>query len=59
LKGQVALITGGGTGICNEIAWILGRHGAIVAIMGRRKGILDHACKAFSDENIEALAAEG
>jgi hypothetical protein len=36
--GQVALITGGGSGIGFEIARQLGRHGAAVVVMGRREG---------------------
>ncbi|RZR78184.1 hypothetical protein BHM03_00003454 [Ensete ventricosum] len=36
LKGKVVLITGGGSGIGFEISTQFGRHGAAVAIMGRR-----------------------
>ncbi|GJN01768.1 hypothetical protein PR202_ga19063 [Eleusine coracana subsp. coracana] len=43
VKGKVALITGGGSGIGFEIATQLARHGAHVAIMGRRREVLDKA----------------
>jgi peroxisomal 2,4-dienoyl-CoA reductase len=36
LKGRVALITGGGTGICRGIALAFAAHGCDVAIMSRR-----------------------
>ena len=43
VRGKVALVTGGGSGICFEIAAQLARHGASVAIMGRRREVLDKA----------------
>ncbi|PKA62092.1 Peroxisomal 2,4-dienoyl-CoA reductase [Apostasia shenzhenica] len=43
LKGKVALVTGGGSGIGLEISTQLGKHGAAVAIMGRRLKVLDDA----------------
>ena len=59
LIGKVALITGGGTGICREIAWTLGKHGARLAIMGRRENILKEACRIFADQQIEACYVQG
>ncbi|XP_026437280.1 peroxisomal 2,4-dienoyl-CoA reductase-like [Papaver somniferum] len=41
MKGKVALIIGGGSRIGFEITKEFGRHGASVAIMGRRKSVLD------------------
>ncbi|KAJ6316913.1 hypothetical protein OIU78_020076 [Salix suchowensis] len=43
LKGKVALITGGGSGIGFEISAQFGKHGASIAIMGRRKQVVDSA----------------
>lgn len=52
LKGKTALITGGGSGICKEISFFLGKHGANIFILGRREEVLKEACKEFEDEGI-------
>jgi len=59
LKDHVALITGGGTGICFGIAQIFGRHGAKIAIMGRRQAVLDQACQQLKKEGIQAAGFVG
>jgi NAD(P)-dependent dehydrogenase (short-subunit alcohol dehydrogenase family) len=46
LKGQVALVTGGGTGIGLAIAQMLLRHGAEVAIASRNRAHLDEGAAA-------------
>lgn len=53
LKGRVALITGGGSGIGFEISTQFGKHGASVAIMGRRKPVLDSAVFALQSLGIQ------
>lgn len=45
LKGRNVLVTGGGSGICKGIALSLARHGANVAVMGRKQENLDETCK--------------
>ena len=55
LKGKVALITGGGTGIGFEISTQFGKHGASIAIMGRRKQVLDSAVSALQSLGIPVL----
>ena len=59
LSGQVAFVTGGGTGIGKEIARVLGAHGAKLAIMSRRQEVLDAAAAEFSGEGLSCLAAAG
>jgi len=49
LTGRVALITGGGTGICKGIARAYLDHGAKVCITSRRQEILDEAAAELSE----------
>ncbi len=56
LKGRVALITGGATGIGKEIARTLGNHGAKIVITSRKQENLDTARWEFEKEGIECLA---
>jgi peroxisomal 2,4-dienoyl-CoA reductase len=53
LAGQVAFVTGGGTGIGKEICRVLGRHGARIAIASRRQDVLDAAAAELGQEGIE------
>jgi peroxisomal 2,4-dienoyl-CoA reductase len=59
LTGRVALVTGGGTGICHGIARELGRHGAKLMLMGRRQDVLNEACAALGREGIAATSCAG
>lgn len=59
LKGKVALITGGGSGIGFEISTQFGKHGASIAIMGRRKQVLDDAVSALEGLGIPAIGLVG
>ncbi|XVE74283.1 hypothetical protein DITRI_Ditri12bG0004600 [Diplodiscus trichospermus] len=59
VKGKAALITGGGSGIGFEISTQFGKHGASVAIMGRRKPVLDAAVSALQSLGINAFGFEG
>ncbi|KAH9603299.1 hypothetical protein KSS87_014915 [Heliosperma pusillum] len=59
LKGKVALLTGGGSGIGLEISTQLGKHGASIGIMGRRKLVLDSAVSSLSSLAIPAIGFEG
>jgi len=50
LKGKVALITGGGSGICFEITKQLVLHGCEgIVICGRRESFLQKACQALME----------
>lgn len=55
LKGKVALLTGGGSGIGFEISTQFGKHGASIAIMGRRKSVLDSAVATLRSLGIPVL----
>lgn len=59
LKDKVALITGGGSGICFGVAQALGQHGAKVAIMGRREDVLQKACEQMEQEGIKSFYVAG
>ncbi|XP_057765244.1 peroxisomal 2,4-dienoyl-CoA reductase [(3E)-enoyl-CoA-producing] [Salvia miltiorrhiza] len=59
LKGKVALLTGGGSGIGFEISTQFGKHGASVAIMGRRKNVLDGAVSTLTSLGIPAIGIQG
>jgi len=53
LSGQVAFVTGGGTGIGKEICRVLGGHGARIAIASRKREVLDAAAAELTAEGIE------
>lgn len=55
VKGKVGLITGGGSGIGFEISKQFGKHGASVAIMGRRKPVLDAAVSDLQSLGIRVI----
>ncbi|CAK7337036.1 unnamed protein product [Dovyalis caffra] len=59
LRGKVALLTGGGSGIGYEISLQLGKHGASIAIMGRRKHVVDSAAASLHSLGISAIGFEG
>jgi NAD(P)-dependent dehydrogenase (short-subunit alcohol dehydrogenase family) len=58
LKDQVAVITGGGTGIGLAIATRLGALGARIAIASRDSGHLEDGCAALREAGIDALAIQ-
>lgn len=59
LQGKVALVTGGGSGIGFEISMQFGKHGAAVAIMGRRRHVLEAAVDVLKSQGIPAIYFEG
>ena len=58
LKGQVAVITGGGTGIGLAIAKRLGSLGARIAIASRDSVNLESGCAALREAGVDALAIQ-
>jgi 2,4-dienoyl-CoA reductase [(3E)-enoyl-CoA-producing], peroxisomal len=55
LAGQVALVTGGGTGIGKEIARLLGHHGARIAIASRKADVLEATRAELAAEGLDVL----
>ena len=51
--GQVALVTGGATGIGKQICRVLGAHGARIAIISRKQEALDATAAELTGERIE------
>lgn len=56
LKGRVALVTGGGTGICRGIALAFARHGCDVAITSRKAEHLDPTAADLRALGVRAAA---
>jgi peroxisomal 2,4-dienoyl-CoA reductase len=54
LEGQVALVTGGATGIGLEICRVLGAHGARITMASRKTENLEAAVAALNAEGIDA-----
>tara|TARA_B100000029_G_scaffold514127_1_gene615778 strand:+ start:801 stop:1628 length:828 start_codon:yes stop_codon:yes gene_type:complete len=59
LRGKVALVTGGGTGICRGVALALASHGCDVAITSRREEHLLPTCQEIERAGVRAFAAPG
>ena len=55
LAGQVAFVTGGGSGIGEAIVLTLAAHGAKVALCGRTQEKLDRVCQRVAEAGGEAL----
>ena len=56
LRGRVALVTGGGTGLGRAMALELGRLGASVAVVGRRREPLDGTIASLAGEGFAVQA---
>ena len=59
LKNKVAIVTGGGGGICEAIATLFAREGASVTITGRRREKLDEVVESIVKTGGHAMAVAG
>ncbi|HYX39327.1 MAG TPA: SDR family oxidoreductase [Oligoflexus sp.] len=59
LKGKVAFITGGGSGINFGVAKALAAHGADIAMMGRREEVLQQACQELAKLGVRTFYKSG
>jgi len=59
LNGKVALVTGGATGICFDIAKVYATFGASVAIMGRREKVVNAAVESLKKLGYKAIGVPG
>jgi peroxisomal 2,4-dienoyl-CoA reductase len=59
LSGRVALVTGGGTGICRGIALALAEAGCDVAITSRKAGHLEPTAEEIRRAGVRSLAVAG
>ena len=59
LQDNVAIITGGGTGIGRGIAQMFAKEGAKVVVVGKRKDLLDQTVAQITQNNGDAVALEG
>ncbi|KAI5061029.1 hypothetical protein GOP47_0023534 [Adiantum capillus-veneris] len=59
LRGQVALVTGGGSGIGFEVARQLGLHGSSLVLMGRRLWVLQRAAQTLRELHVQVEVVQG